>query len=393
MALEGRAFEEISEADLIELVTNAVPEGLLVEYKQSVYGGSDAEKKEFLKDISAFANSSGGHLVIGLPEVNGVPSRPLPFSGDPDAEVRRMESLARDGIQPRIIGLRIGAVQLAAGGCCFVIRVPKSWIAPHRVIYQNSNRFYARHSASSPELSLDELRAAFTASASSFERAKAFRGERLARIDAGDAIEPLSPGKGIAVLHIIPLWSFGPSAFIDVDRAKSYSAGFVPIGQNGSKPRLNFDGYISRADYGDGLGYTQVFRNGIVEATYTDMLYEENGGRWLPMKWLEKALSGAVASYAATLDKLSVPAPLAVAISILGVRGAAVGFGDRPGMFKQDHAIPQHQLDLPIVMLNEYQGETEWWRLLRPAMSALANASGASLAHLKNPDGEPIPIQ
>jgi predicted HTH transcriptional regulator len=35
-------------------------------------GGSDRDRKEFLADVSAFANPSGGDIVIGIEEDEGV---------------------------------------------------------------------------------------------------------------------------------------------------------------------------------------------------------------------------------------------------------------------------------------------------------------------------------
>lgn len=39
-----------------------------------MYGDSDADRKEFLKDMSAFANARGGHPIIGIDEAAGVPT-------------------------------------------------------------------------------------------------------------------------------------------------------------------------------------------------------------------------------------------------------------------------------------------------------------------------------
>jgi hypothetical protein len=48
MPIDRLDFDNISEADLIELLTTKVPEGLRIEYKQALYGNSDAEKREAL---------------------------------------------------------------------------------------------------------------------------------------------------------------------------------------------------------------------------------------------------------------------------------------------------------------------------------------------------------
>ncbi len=64
--LHGKNFDQISEADLAELIAAGAPESLVLEFKQETYGLDGEGKREFLKDVSAFANSAGGHLVIGM---------------------------------------------------------------------------------------------------------------------------------------------------------------------------------------------------------------------------------------------------------------------------------------------------------------------------------------
>jgi predicted HTH transcriptional regulator len=156
-------FDDISEADLDALIQASVPEGLAIEYKRDPYGNSDADKKETLKDITSFANSAGGHLILGMEERNGVATglTGLP-DVDPDALINRLESLVRDGVEPRIVGVRIRAVSLSGGGAALVIRIPKSWNPPHRVSAARSNRFYVRNSGGAHEASVEELRVLFT---------------------------------------------------------------------------------------------------------------------------------------------------------------------------------------------------------------------------------------
>jgi predicted HTH transcriptional regulator len=66
--------DHIAERDLQSLVENGVAEGILFDYKGELYGASDSEKREFLKDVSSFANTTGGHIIIGMTEDGGVPT-------------------------------------------------------------------------------------------------------------------------------------------------------------------------------------------------------------------------------------------------------------------------------------------------------------------------------
>ena len=61
-------IDQITEKDLQDLIDNSVVERKTLEYKQSLPGNSDSEKKEFLNDISSFANTSGGDLIYGIIE-------------------------------------------------------------------------------------------------------------------------------------------------------------------------------------------------------------------------------------------------------------------------------------------------------------------------------------
>src|SRR6266496_6765785 len=122
MALSTISFEDLLERDLLDQIQAGVPEGVLVDYKRDIYGRADADVKEFLKDVSSFANTSGGHLIIGIDEAAGIPSAICAVAGDADAELQRLENLARDGIEPRIAGLRMKAVNIASGGFVIVLR-------------------------------------------------------------------------------------------------------------------------------------------------------------------------------------------------------------------------------------------------------------------------------
>jgi predicted HTH transcriptional regulator len=73
MALLNRAFDVLSEQDLLELITSGIREDRSLEYKQQMPGSSDGDKKEFLADVSSFANASGGFLVFGMNENQGLP--------------------------------------------------------------------------------------------------------------------------------------------------------------------------------------------------------------------------------------------------------------------------------------------------------------------------------
>src|SRR5215204_1022821 len=166
MTLSNINFDNVSERDLLEQIAAGAPEGVLLDYKREMYGRGDADVKEFLKDVSSFANTAGGHLIIGVDEAAGIPTGITALNDDADQDLQSLENLARDGVEPRIAGLRMKALPISTGGYVVILRIPKSWNPPHRVSARNTNRLYGRNSAGAYEFSIDELRVVFTSAAS-----------------------------------------------------------------------------------------------------------------------------------------------------------------------------------------------------------------------------------
>ena len=104
-------LNQITKEAIEELVDNKVQEGRTLEYKQELPGNSDGDKKEFLADVSSFANAAGGDILYGVTEERDAEGKPtgypevaegLPVSNI-DAERLRLESIIRNGIDPRIL--------------------------------------------------------------------------------------------------------------------------------------------------------------------------------------------------------------------------------------------------------------------------------------------------
>ena len=63
MIARGTPVDQINESHLCALIENAVAERRTVEYKRELPERHDEAKKEFLADVSPFANANGGDLV------------------------------------------------------------------------------------------------------------------------------------------------------------------------------------------------------------------------------------------------------------------------------------------------------------------------------------------
>jgi hypothetical protein len=147
---------EWTEQDLLQIISDGVKESLTLDYKQCAsLGRTDKKKDELSKDVSAFANSTGGTLLYGIIENNHLPER-LDNGYDP-TEISRefIENVINSKIHRRISGIRINQVDLSNGKVVYVLYIPQSTIAPHMAA---DKRFYKRFNFSSVPMEEYEVR-------------------------------------------------------------------------------------------------------------------------------------------------------------------------------------------------------------------------------------------
>jgi Predicted transcriptional regulator containing an HTH domain and an uncharacterized domain shared with the mammalian protein Schlafen len=130
---------------LQQLIRDTVEESLALEYKSAgALGKSDAKKAEIVKDVSAFANSSGGVLIYGIAEFSGREHRHRPEKIDPinrqEFPKEWLEQIIQS-IQPRIEGVVIEPVNVHGTSICYVVSIPQSYTA-HQA---RDHVYYRRH--------------------------------------------------------------------------------------------------------------------------------------------------------------------------------------------------------------------------------------------------------
>src|SRR5947207_7385913 len=111
----AKPIDQIVEDDLQRLIGTA--ESRELEFKERL-GKSDEDVKEFLKDVSAMANATGGDLIYGIVQdidENGN-SVAKSIQGitveNADDVILRLDNLIRDCLKPRLLGIRIQPVLL-----------------------------------------------------------------------------------------------------------------------------------------------------------------------------------------------------------------------------------------------------------------------------------------
>ena len=373
MALLHLPLDKITEQNLRELIETGARESLYIDYKRETYGGNDAAGKEFPADICSFANAAGGDIVIGMAENAGVPSEITPFTGNADQERLRLEEMARDGVEPRIIGLAVHSVQVSGGGV-FVIRVPKSYNLPHRVKFKDRNRFYARSSGGKYEPDIGELRNLFLAAPHLAERIRAFRMERIARIAAGETPVALSgetPGR--AVLHVVPYSAFGGADPYLIRKLEKNWQFFLPFARNQpTHHAVNFDGFVTLSNYGEDApehaSYCQVFRHGAVETVAIES-YKLTNQNFNPLGW---KLCNSVFMLTRALAHCDVAPPYVVMFSLLNMPRAT---SHGPAALQNSGRDQYHFIEVQFDTAPESDEAAK--QALIPLLDHIASLSGA----------------
>lgn len=379
-------FDSIIEQDIQELVDAQVPEGLRLDFKLTSYGKSDSDKRELLKDVSAFANSHGGHLVLGIKETEGVATNVFGVDIDADAEILRMEQILRNAIEPPISGIRIRSIPLANGSKVLLLRIPRSWNPPHRVTAQGINRFYLRHSAGVHEPSIEELRSMFDQSSSALEKALHFKDNRITTVCRGEGSNPLANG-GRLFLHIVPTAAFSGMVNLDVELINEKQSAFLPFGSSGMASRFNFHGVINQREGPENYGYTQIFRNGILEATKASILRKKDNILFIPGRGLEEHIFQRLLLYLDGLRDIAVPPPLILMFTLEGVKGAKYAVYSDILESHYDPPLPESTLSLPVCILEEYGTALDYHKAVRPAFDALWNTIGYPKSQYFNEEG------
>jgi hypothetical protein len=365
------------------LVENKVKEGDRLEYKESVPKANDDERIKFLCTVASLANSLGGDIVIGIGErrdenrktgelfVKGLHEPGFDF----DRERNRLTEMILKGIDPRVgrVGFRL--IEGLEEGPVIVVRVPHSLNAPHMVVFNEFNRFFARHSGGRYAMSVREIRQAFLASELLPERIRSFRNERVTAIVNGDLPIPIIPEAKI-ILHVIPFSAVDDSTGFDITIAFELRNDLRTIGNTNKSGRYNLDGFVV---YGGQAGtapeyesYIQAFRNGVVEALNSSILAGHPSGL-IPSAYYEQEIVATYASILNLLRALGIEPPLAILLSLTGVRGLTMALDQRWTVYRP-HNIDRDLLLLPEVVVEDFDQPAE--EHLKPLFLMVWQAAG-----------------
>lgn len=386
----NKKIEDIKQEDLQALIDNKVLEGKTIEYKKELTINLDPDKKEFLADVTSFANSSGGDLIFGIEQDNQT-GEPKLLDGveveNIDKEKTRLDDIIRTGVEPRLLNVIIKPIALSNSRYALLIRVPRSWISPHRVILGGHAKFYARSSSGKYEMDVDELRVAFNLSGTLTDKIRNFRVDRIAKILADETPVPLYMDPKI-VLHLIPINAFNPSQKYNIEDIYPNRHDKLPLIYgtvlNG---RYNLDGIFTYFERSNGkfIGYTQLYRNGIIEAVDSQTIHISDNKKIIPY-WYEINLIKVLEKYIKLFSELSITPPIFLFLSLLQVKGYKIERKDR--YFDEGYSIDRKLLLLPETIIDNYDNEAK--NILKPLFDLIWNACGYQRSLNFNEKGELI---
>jgi Putative DNA-binding domain len=361
--LEGRPISSINESDLLELISNQVPEGKTIDYKRELPGPRESDRDEFLADLTSFANTSGGHIVYGVEDDGGIPTVVCGIGQMVPEDVKlRLEGMREAGIRPRVPGVEFHTVQLTSGGQALVVRIPKSWAAPHQTRF----RFWGRNSNGKYRLDVDELRSIFNVKETITERVRAFWIDRVNRVVSGETAVPMGDGAKL-MLGLLPVSSFDPTRPLTLPRRPPLDLQMTVQRGTGWGTTYNLDGLVMwGTDDSTYSWYTQVLRTGGLEFVDAWILAARDGMLNMPSTGYETTLVEALGRLLRTLVCIGAEPPAVCMLSFVGVSGYSLTASQKK--FERD------VLMLPPIMVEDSSGTPS--ALLKPLFDMVWNAFG-----------------
>ncbi len=390
MYVINKQLEDTSEADLQSLIDEERIEKKVLEYKSEIPGNSDSEKKDFLANVSSFANAVGGDLIYGVIE-NRKTGKPEKLEGieiiNVDQEILRLDQIIRNGIEPNIpsSSINIREILLKNSKCVLIIRINKSWISPHRVSFKSWDRFYSRSTNGKYPLDVQELRSAFILSESIGDKIKQFREKRIADIYSNNLPIPFYSSPKIA-LHLIPFSAFNPRHSYDFKELSLYD--IEPIRSSPFSKRYNIDGLLTFSSFRGkdrSYSYVQLYRNGIIEAVDTRLLWSRNNDKFIPITKIERNLIEYIPKYIEVYKKFNIDTPIFLFLTLIDVKDYIIS-ENKKWWFDEIFPIDRDIVLIPEIIIEEYDFDPP--QLLKPILDSVWNACGFERSLNYTKDGE-----
>jgi hypothetical protein len=284
-----KSLDTLTAADIEGLVASKEEEGPTLDFKRDLPGDDRDARKEFVADVCAFANTQGGDLVYGIAESSeGLAQAAVPHHFNPDEVITRLTNVLTDGIEPRLHGVLMAAVEMRDGaGRVLVVRVPRSHSGVHRSL--RDAHFWVRESRSKRQLDVPGITSRLRSLMDREDRVAEFFAGRYASVMVGTYALPLVPGPKL-VVHLLPAHGFLNGEDIALDLPKNSRMPLLGDESSPSEKRV-FDGRIFYTEYQRAAATsTLAMHSGVVEAVQALIPPGADLGESIPLAYVEDSV-------------------------------------------------------------------------------------------------------
>lgn len=357
-------LENLNDSELREIIIGK-EEGRFLDFKSNINLDTPEEKREFLADVSSFANSMGGDLLIGVKEENGVATDVLGIElENPDKFKQKIENLIRDCIKPNLPSFQFKVIHLYSGNYLVLISLNESFNKPHAVTVSKNLRVYTRNSIGKQPLDIFEIKDLVLESSSIKDKVAQFHQNRIFAIKNSNLpfmFENEASAK--FVIHVIPHNSFFKTLEVDFNEIKKWTELLSPLSSDYSEQSLNFDGILSCTygrDYSFVRKYFQLFRNGIVESANVDMSEtNQSGKKGISGNLIRSGVSGIVNQSIELYKNIEITSPIYVFITLLDLNDHYMFVDPRKIRWPQLKRFDRSDLVCPEVVIEDFEIDLE----------------------------------
>lgn len=362
------ALDDLTVEHLQRLIEAGAPEKQEMEFKRQLEPQNTNHKKKFLAEVTSFANSTGGDLIIGVPDPDDIDEDEegelwWTTDYDPDDYKLRWENITRNNTDPRLQTHDIRTIPNPDGsGFVTVVRVQSSMTSPHRVTIGSREPFYARNSAGKYPLDTRQLREKFIEQYNLREEIEDFLAERITKIRSGDTPAPYKPGPSM-VLHIIPANAFGLQLNFNLSAEDNNYDDLHILHRNYGSGRYggsrrNVDGVVksqdiagfrqASSDSDPASEYIQVFNDGKIETVHSlAFRTDQTDGDQVGFQTLYQIFNDRLSGYVDFLTGRGASPPLFMYLSIIDAKGFVM-FSDQN---RTSDELDRNVATLPVVTL------------------------------------------
>ena len=163
MYSEAQSLVTLPVEAIAKLVEDHAPESSTLDFKETLVLDKMETKRDLVRDVSAFANASGGWIIVGISE-QGMPHRAASWAHLSTADAERIRKqvvdLCSSHIDPAIPDLD-AQTELGPDTSLVVINIPAGH-SPHAVTgFDNATDYYIRIGDEKRQMTHSELQAAF----------------------------------------------------------------------------------------------------------------------------------------------------------------------------------------------------------------------------------------